>query len=861
MADFTPHEAAAHEALSLPVMLPQKLVGRDVTLARVYSQLKENKPVLLYGPAGIGKSALAGTLASAYSELPGGVLWLNVDDPSLTDLIVRIGRAYSNNDIAASDNPLSMVNSVATLISHNKPLIVLDGLLSAQTLNDFLARCASGIPVLLINELELVGSWTSLRLGKLEPEHSIALFKLLAEISDDSQDQDITTLVNTLSFMPFAIVVAAGAVRASRQRVSDFLASLPQTPAATVTPQLLSLTASFRALNNALQGLLLVLGATPTGAASAEMIGLIGSAPQETITQALNMLVHRQLVERVFRYGEPYYRLHPITHTFAQSWLRGSNRLEALQTKVRDSVLQYVRKYSASKDAAYNRLATEMDLVVATAQMAADAGDRDSVNQLAVALTQTGDFINMRGYVYDLLSIRRLGTSSTNAFPAYSAYTAPPAAAAAAETEDETDELFEDDEFDDTLDEADIDEDEQELVEDDLDIDDLDMDEGDEDFESPFDEDETLADEGDETNPQPIPFDSAEAEESEPVTSGEDSEVARLRGTVIQARQSGDKRQQAESLVTLAQQQEQGGMKNEAISTYGEALTQYESLNDTPGMLSTLESLAKLTVDTENSQAAVLHATRGVSLAQQHGNEVSQMRMLIILGDARQQLGESEAAIRAYTDAQTLAKKAGDERSQAVLAFKIGYAQLDDGDPIAAIQTWEEALTQFRAQGRRDYEARTLGGLGAAYGELDRWTEAVNFHTSALHLAREVQDREEEALQLSNLGYAAVQSNQLGEAVLRYRQALHLAYDMNSRENIVGNSVDLARLLVESPKHLSIAEIVVNAALTIDPSDRDLRRLKERIEDEREALGDDVSQKPVTGTAQDYAANAYKLLE
>ncbi len=78
---------------------------------------------------GIGKSALAGTLASAYSELPGGVLWLNVQEDTLSDLIVRIGRAYQNNDITSSDNPLSMVNSVATLISHNKPLIVLDGTL------------------------------------------------------------------------------------------------------------------------------------------------------------------------------------------------------------------------------------------------------------------------------------------------------------------------------------------------------------------------------------------------------------------------------------------------------------------------------------------------------------------------------------------------------------------------------------------------------------------------------------------------------------------------------------------------------------------------------------------------------------
>lgn len=835
MADFTPHEAAAHEALSLPVMLPQKLIGRDVTLARVYSQLKDNKPVLIYGSAGIGKTALAGTLGSAYSELPGGVLWLNMRDDSLSELIVRIGRAYGNHDITSSDNPLAMVNSVATLISHNKPLIVLDGSFSVQTATDFLARCASGVPVLLVHDDELNGPWTGLRLGKLEPDQSIALFKLVAEIGNNEQDQEINQLASTLGFTPFALTVAAGAVRASKQRVSEYAASLPQTPNASVTPQLLALTATFRALNNALQGLLLVLGATYTGAASAEMIGLIGSAPQETITQALNMLVHRQLVERVYRYGEPYYHLHPITHTFAQSWLRGSHRLETLQEKVRDSVVAYARKYSSDDENAHNRLAMEMDLIFATARHAADGGDRDSVNQLAAALMQAGDFINTRGYVYELLTMRRLAASSTSAFPAYAAtpsLTTLPVDEIEEEDDDlieEEDDLFEEEAFEDELDDDLIDELEEE------------------------DEEEAAS-----TEEEPIPFDTAGAEQA---SSTESPEIARQRSAVMQARQSGDKRHQAEALIALAQTQEQAGMENEAISTYSEALTQYENLNDTPGVLSTLQALAKLTAETDNSQAAVLHATRGVGLAEEHGNEVSKMQMLIILGDARQQLGESEPAIRAYNDALELARKAEDSRSEAILLFKVGFAQLDDGDPIAAIGTWEEALKLFRAQGRRDYEGRTLGGLGTAYGELERWSEAINFHTSALHIAREVNDKDEEALQLNSLGYAAVQANQLKDAVLRYRQALHLAYQNNAKENVVSTTVDLARLLVESPKHLDIAELLINAAFAYDPNDRDLRRLKERIEDEREALGYDIPQKPVAGTAQDYAANAYALLE
>ena len=116
-------------------------------------------------------------------------------------------------------------------------------------------------------------------------------------------------------------------------------------------------------------------------------------------------------------------------------------------------------------------------------------------------------------------------------------------------------------------------------------------------------------------------------------------------------------------------------------------------------------------------------------------------------------------------------------------------------------------------------------------------------------------------LRLSDLGYASVQAHQLGQAVLRYRQALHLAYASNNRENIVSTTVDLARLLVESQRHLDITEMLVDAALKFDPNDRDLRRLKERIQDERPTVPRDIAAGAVSGTAQDYAANAYAALE
>jgi Tfp pilus assembly protein PilF len=117
-------------------------------------------------------------------------------------------------------------------------------------------------------------------------------------------------------------------------------------------------------------------------------------------------------------------------------------------------------------------------------------------------------------------------------------------------------------------------------------------------------------------------------------------------------------------------------------------------------------------------------------------------------------------------------------------------------------------------------------------------------------------------LQLGNLGYASVQANQLGQAVLRYRQALHLAYQSEDRDNIVSAIVDLVRLLVESKRHLTVAELLIEDALKLEPTDRDVNKLKERITNEKIlAQANGVEMIAVSGSAEQYAANAYTLLD
>src|SRR5690606_30370010 len=217
-----------------------------------------------------------------------------------------------------------------------------------------------------------------------------------------------------------------------------------------------------------------------------------------------------------------------------------------------------------------------------------------------------------------------------------------------------------------------------------------------------------------------------------------EGDIPALRAALMSARQSGNQARQIALLQALGKAQVDQKLDNEAIATYNEIVTLYDDDDDGPELLNTLDTLAALMVKTENPQPAILHANRGIQLAQRLGDNDTRMHLYITLGDARQLLGESEAAETAYGQALEIARNTGDQQNEAIILYKLGYAQLDNSDPEGASANWEQALTLFRQQEKRDYEGKVLGGLGTAYGELAQWAEAMRFHTSALHIAREV---------------------------------------------------------------------------------------------------------------------------
>src|SRR5260221_10977343 len=169
---FTPHGAPIRDGALLPVQPPAQLIGRSRELVEIQSTLRIGASVFLSGEPGIGKTALAATVASSYvSSNIGGVLWLNAYEEDFETLLARVGRAYNAIPVGGVNTP-TYIETVRSLLEKNQPLIVLDGIIDLEAAREFMRGCATGIPTILANEFTAAGPWTPIELEALSQDDS-----------------------------------------------------------------------------------------------------------------------------------------------------------------------------------------------------------------------------------------------------------------------------------------------------------------------------------------------------------------------------------------------------------------------------------------------------------------------------------------------------------------------------------------------------------------------------------------------------------------------------------------------------------------------------------------------------------------
>ncbi|MCY3865556.1 MAG: tetratricopeptide repeat protein [Chloroflexi bacterium] len=913
MAEFPPLEAAVTSVADLPLRRLGRPIGRDELLRALLLRLRQSQQLVLHGAAGAGVTTVAATIANVYlQQHDRPVLWLNIDNPPLVELIVRIARAYGEHDISNADNPLTGAAAVKALLSEKQPLLVLDGEIDSRVLAPFVTRCAADVPLVVASAAPLTdGDWRNQPIGNLAEGDAVRLFKQKAGIKDDKDDVAIQVIAAQLKHAAFPLALTARSMIIARQSTADFSDTLAEAlESHDDQAAMAALSISFAGLNERLRDLLLFLCATTRGEASVAFLNLLSGIATESIDMSMTILSRLFLVERFQGLGEAYYRLHPLARDFLRDWALERDRFDALRADIVDTTRDYLDVHRDSDDFIM-RLALEMENIIATAEWAAQNEDAELAGDIAETLEPVEAQLKEAGYGYELMRLRAVRDGDALEFEDLPEVIPEPEQEAEANAGDAADmgddlTLLDDDEppWEDSdaepaaAEDADEDMAPQTVAADDstfVAIDDKDL------QSVNIDQLRTalnVASQNNETARQlqilkaiaRMQINQSREKEAiatygdvlEIYENSEDKdgvletldmlagllvsnqstpqaiEQVKLRTALSFARQHEDTPRVLQILEAVGKVQIDQKREGEAVSTYNEILAIHEKQEDNKGILETLDMLAGLLVRSDSAVSALTHVQRGLQLAEELADYEAEMFLQITRGDAHKELGEAAIAVEAYESALSSARHRDDLQNEALILYKLGMAYLESNESRRAIEMLEDANDRFKQQGKRDMEGQVLRGLGEVNVTLERWSEAVNFHTSALYIAREINDRALEGRQLRHLGQILIKADKLPEALTRLRQALHVAYEAQNRGDIVGVIADLVSLMMRNLFLSSIAELLISDGLSYDPENRELQLLKKEVAGAKErAAARGIALAVVAGSARDYAANAY----
>ncbi|OZV77500.1 hypothetical protein CA850_22745 [Micromonospora echinospora] len=443
-----------------PSTLPPSvvLVGRERLLARVEAELSRANMIVLHGPAGVGKSALAGAVATRLApSCPGGQLYLDLcgSSPGLAPMTVEeaIGsllRALGGD--RSGGTPGAEAAELRVRAGERRVLVVLDNVVDAGQVRRLLSLLSSATVIVTSRTTLSTLDVTHLAVGALDPGESVTLLARHAGPERfTGSPRQAEALAALCGHLPLALRI-----------VGARLASHPEWTLAAMVARLADeqyrldeLSCDDLAVRASLAVTCDVLAERPGGPESLELFdrwGMVRSpvlgldlarvltgATARAARAALDRLADAGLVEAC---GMDRYRLHDLVRIFAME--RGRRdpaareaalhaaRCYFLDTarRARDQIRPVSRRPSdgfvetpatvtfAHPQEALQWLETERDNLVAAARVAAQDGTPEG-DLFAVRLcAELYPFLPMRGYYHELREVaggalrcaRRLGS-------------------------------------------------------------------------------------------------------------------------------------------------------------------------------------------------------------------------------------------------------------------------------------------------------------------------------------------------------------------------------------------------------------------------------------------------------------------
>jgi CHAT domain-containing protein len=239
-------------------------------------------------------------------------------------------------------------------------------------------------------------------------------------------------------------------------------------------------------------------------------------------------------------------------------------------------------------------------------------------------------------------------------------------------------------------------------------------------------------------------------------------------------------REQAQAIHRRALVEATLGNRDGAIRSLQQELAIWQSLDDRPRQMATLERIASICTNSDPKQAMVLYQA-SLKLRREAGDRTGLAIILYQIGLLHSQLGDKQLALANLQESLELHRQQGNRLGEATLLQTLGGLYYQLNDPRQSLAHLEQALALWRAAGNKRGEAVALSHLCRGYNSLEGRQHALDYCQQALPLIRATGDRRAEATALNTLAKIYLEVEDFPNALSHYEQSLALYRTLGER--------------------------------------------------------------------------------
>jgi tetratricopeptide (TPR) repeat protein len=398
--------------------LPRRLIGRKSLLKKVRNLLDDNEQVLLRGFGGMGKTAIAATVAAEYiDDGAGEVIWIQAGAVEPEGIFDAIGRAFDRQQEVLAADGEKQVQIVRRILGEFKGLLVLDDAWNGNALARIMKAIPRKMPVLVTSRQRFPLDEV-IEIGRLDAQEALSLLNYHAR-NEDAADEDASALCNLLGNHPFALEIAGKTLKVYDLTPAELLKRIQEAPHDLHMPTGFGelgregikalLDASIDALTKPLYETYIAMGGLfePTG--TAEMVSRVMQQPIETVQDSLQQLVQRGLINEREQGGVDYFHQHDLGYSYARSLFNN-------QYSNQQKVLQACHEYVLAHVQDLPQLDVEYNSILEAAEMAFQNQQYGVLVDIIKTLAVDGTYFAARGHT--LRSLRLMQAAIDRALEA-----------------------------------------------------------------------------------------------------------------------------------------------------------------------------------------------------------------------------------------------------------------------------------------------------------------------------------------------------------------------------------------------------------------------------------------------------------